>query len=214
MALDGEKRRCDVRSSNAGHTLFAGIASPNRAWRVAHTLLNESSFSGWGIRTLDSGECRYNPMSYHNGSVWPHDNALIALGMSRYGRKDGAVKILSGLFDASAWLDLWRMPELFCGFHRRAHEGPTLYPVACAPQSWSAGSVFLILQACLGLEIDGAGRRICFNRPALPESLERVNLRNLQVGDAIVDLVVQRHGTDVSVHIERREGDVEVTVVK
>ena len=187
LALDGAKRRCEVRASNAGHALFAGIASPNRAWRVAHTLLNESSFSGWGVRTLDSTEARYNPMSYHNGSVWPHDNALIALGMARYGRKDGALRILSGLFDASTWLDLHRMPELFCGFHRRAHEGPTLYPVACAPQSWAAGSVFLLLQACLGLTIDGIGKRISFERPELPQQLDRLALRQLRVGDAVAE---------------------------
>ncbi|MBW8876808.1 MAG: amylo-alpha-1,6-glucosidase [Acidobacteria bacterium] len=214
LALDGVKRSCEVRASNAGHALFTGIASPNRAWRVAHTLLNESSFSGWGVRTLDAGEARYNPMSYHNGSVWPHDNALIALGMSRYGRKDGAVKILSGLFDASTWLDLRRMPELFCGFHRRGHEGPTLYPLACAPQSVAAGAVFLILQACLGLEIDGARRRITFDRPELPEQLDRVTLRQLRAGDAAVDVVLQRYGKDVALHIERREGDVEVVIVK
>lgn len=214
LALDGAKQPCQVRTSNAGHCLFAGIASPTRGWRVAHTLLSESSFSGWGVRTLDSGEVRYNPMSYHNGSVWPHDNALVALGMSRYGRKDGAVKILSGLFGASTWLDLHRMPELFCGFHRRSHEGPVLYPVACAPQAWAAGSVFLILQACLGLEIDAACRRLCLDRPELPEDLDRIAIRNLQVGDASVDLVLERHDRDVALRIERREGEVEVVVVK
>ena len=214
LALDGAKRRCQVRTSNAGHVLFSGIAGPNRAWRVAHTLLNESSFSGWGVRTLDSTEARYNPMSYHNGSIWPHDNALIALGMARSGRKDGAVRILSGLFDASTWLDLHRMPELFCGFHRRAHEGPTLYPVACAPQSWAAGAVFLLLQACLGLTLDGAGKQIRFERPELPPQLDRLALRQLQLGDATVDVVLQRYGQDVAVNIERREGEVEVVSVK
>jgi glycogen debranching enzyme len=166
------------------------------------------------VRTLDSTEVRYNPMSYHNGSVWPHDNALIASGMARYGRKDGAVRILSGLFDASTWLDLHRMPELFCGFHRRAHEGPTLYPVACAPQSWAAGAVFLLLQACLGLTIDGTARRIGFERPELPQTLDHLALRQLRVGDAAVDVVLQRYGKDVAVNIERREGEVEVVVVK
>ncbi|HEY7215136.1 MAG TPA: glycogen debranching N-terminal domain-containing protein, partial [Thermoanaerobaculia bacterium] len=124
LALDGEKKRCEVRASNAGHCLFTGIASPQRAWRVTHTLLNESSFSGWGIRTVDANEARYNPMSYHNGSVWPHDNAIVSLGMARYGRKDGAAKVLRGLFEASHHFDLHRMPELFCGFRQRANEGP------------------------------------------------------------------------------------------
>ena len=214
LALDGDKNRCDVRASNAGHCLFSGIASPARGWRVTHTLLNESFFSGWGIRTLEATEARYNPMSYHNGSVWPHDNALIALGMSRYGRKDGVVKILEGLFAASLHFDLHRMPELFCGFRQRAHEGPTLYPVACAPQAWAAGSVFLLLQACLGLEIDAVNKKVCFDRPELPECLGQVTIHNLKVGSASLDLVLQRHEKDVGVHLERREGDVEVVVVK
>jgi glycogen debranching enzyme len=214
LALDGEKRRCDVRASNAGHCLFAGIAAPPRAWRVTHTLLNESSFSGWGIRTLDANEARYNPMSYHNGSVWPHDNAVIAVGMARYGRKDAAVRLLSGLFEASLHFDLHRMPELFCGFHQRAHEGPTLYPVACAPQAWAAAAVFLLLQACLGLEIDAPNARLSLQRPELPEGLDRVTIRNLQIGEASVDLVLNRHDRDVGVHLDRREGEVEVVVVK
>ncbi|HEY9422288.1 MAG TPA: amylo-alpha-1,6-glucosidase, partial [Thermoanaerobaculia bacterium] len=214
LALDGDKCRCEVRASNAGHCLFSGIASPARGWRVTHTLLNESFFSGWGIRTLEASEARYNPMSYHNGSVWPHDNALIALGMSRYGRKDGAVKVLEGLFAASLHFDLHRMPELFCGFRQRAQEGPTLYPVACAPQAWAAGSVFLLLQACLGLEIDAVRKKVCFDRPELPESLGQVTIRNLRVGKASLDLVLQRHEKDVGVHLERREGDVEVVMVK
>ncbi len=214
LALDGEKRRCDVRTSNAGHCLFTGIASPQRAWRVTHTLLNESSFSGWGIRTVDANEARYNPMSYHNGSVWPHDNAIVSLGMARYGRKDGAAKVLRGLFEASHHFDLHRMPELFCGFRQRANEGPTLYPVACAPQAWAAGAVFLLLQACLGLEIDAPNLRICLDRPELPEGLDRVTLRNLQIGEASLDLVLHRHESDVGVHLERREGAVEVVVVK
>ena len=214
MALDGDKRRCQVRASNAGHCLFAGIASRPRAWRVAHTLLNESSFSGWGIRTLDANEARYNPMSYHNGSVWPHDNALIAAGMARYGRKDATAKVLSGLFEASLHFDLRRMPELFCGFRQRAQEGPTLYPVACAPQAFAAGSVFLLLQACLGLDADAPRNRICLDRPTLPDGLDRVTLRNLRVGEAKVDLTFQRYDRDVATHLEHREGDVEVVVVK
>jgi glycogen debranching enzyme len=214
LALDGEKRRCEVRASNAGHALLTGIASRPRAWRVAHTLLNESSFSGWGIRTLDANEVRYNPMSYHNGSVWPHDNSLIALGLARYGRKDGAVKVLTGLFEASQHFDLQRMPELFCGFRQRPHEGPTLYPVACAPQSWAAGAIFLLIQACLGLDIDGPAARICLDRPELPSCIEHLTLENLRVGDAAVDLVFERYGEDVGAHIGRREGEVEVVVVK
>ncbi len=214
LALDGDKRRCQVRSSNAGHCLFSGIASRPRAWRVTHTLLNESSFSGWGIRTLDANEARYNPMSYHNGAVWPHDNAMIAAGMARYGRKDGAAKVLSGLCAASLHFDLRRMPELFCGFRQRSQEGPTLYPVACAPHAGAAAAVFLLLQACLGLDIDAPGNRICLDRPTLPDGLDRVTLRNLRVGEATVDLTFQRYDRDIATHLENREGDVEVVVVK
>ena len=214
LALDGEKNPCEVRASNAGHCLFSGIASPPRARRMAHTLLNGSSFTGWGIRTLDANEARYNPMAYHNGSVWPHDNAICALGLARYGLKDAALKILEGLFDASLAMDLHRMPELFCGFHRRPGEGPTRYPVACAPQSWSAGAVFLLLQACLGLDIDAPAARVHLRQPVLPEGLGHLRIRNLTVGDARIDLVLKRHGDDVGVHLKGREGEVEVVVVK
>src|SRR5262245_28874592 len=141
LALDGKKRPCRVRTSNAGHCLFTGIASPERARRVADTLMREDSFSGWGIRTVACGEARYNPMSYHNGSVWPHDNALIGFGLARYRLSEGVLRVLTGMFDASLFVDLHRMPELFCGFPQRPGEGPTLYPVACAPQSWAAAGV-------------------------------------------------------------------------
>lgn len=214
LALDGGKAHCEVRASNAGHCLFSGIASSPRAHRVAHTLLNGSSFSGWGIRTLDANEARYNPMAYHNGSVWPHDNAIVAAGLARYGLKKEALKILAALFDASQAMDLHRMPQLFCGFHRRAGEGPTLYPVACAPYSPAAGAVFLLLAACLGLDIDAPARRLHLRQPALPESLGHLAIRNLTVGHARVDLVLRRHGDDVGVHLERREGEIEVVVVK
>src|SRR6185503_4788148 len=139
---------------NAGHCLYTGIAAPERARRVADTLPAEDSFSGWGVLTVSAGEPRYNPMSYHNGSVWPHDNAIIGAGFARYGFIDGAARILAGLFDASLFVDASRLPELFCGFDRRPGEGPTLYPVACSPQSWAAAAPFLLLQACLGLSID------------------------------------------------------------
>src|SRR5262249_43161444 len=142
LALDGEKKPCLVRTSNPGHCLYTGIATRPHALRVAEQLLSVDSFSGWGVRTVTSGESRYNPMSYHNGSVWPHDNAIIASGLARYGLKIAAGRILAGLFDASLFVDLRRLPELFCGFDRRPGEGPTLYPVACAPQAWSAGAPF------------------------------------------------------------------------
>jgi glycogen debranching enzyme len=214
LALDGSKRPCRVRTSNAGHCLFSGIASPARAVQTAKTLLDDTSFSGWGIRTVATTESRYNPMAYHNGSIWPHDNAVAAYGLSRYDLKREAVKVLTGLFDASLYMDLRRMPELFCGFPRRSGEGPTLYPVACAPQAWAAGAVFLLLQACLGMTIDAPNNQIRFTRPVLPEWLETVRIRNLRVGAASVDLSLERHVNDVGTNLLRRDGEVEIIVVK
>ncbi|HVT15635.1 MAG TPA: glycogen debranching N-terminal domain-containing protein [Thermoanaerobaculia bacterium] len=214
LALDGDKRPCAVRASNAGHCLFAGIAAPERARRVAATLLSEGSFSGWGIRTLDAGEARYNPMSYHNGSVWPHDNALIAAGFSRYGMVAESTRVLAAIGDACAFFDLRRMPELFCGFPRRSHEGPILYPVACAPQAWAAAAVFLLLQAAMGLAIDAPRGQIRFDSPELPKTLKSLTIRGLKVGGARLDLTLQRHTRDIGIVLDRKEGDVEVVVVK
>lgn len=214
LALDGSKRPCRVKTSNAGHCLFAGIADQKHARRTARTLLDEDSFSGWGVRTVAASEVRYNPMSYHNGSVWPHDNALIAYGLARYGFKEMALKILTGIFDSTLFLDLHRLPELFCGFRRRRGEGPTLYPLACAPQSWSIASVFLLLQSCLGLSIDGPKAQVRFSHPVLPEFLQKVQIKNLEVGKASVDLSLERHERDVGINITRKEGRVNVEVVK
>lgn len=214
LALDGKKRPCRVRTSNAGHCLFTGIASPERAWLTAQTLLSEDMYSGWGIRTVASSEIRYNPMSYHNGSVWPHDNAVIAHGLASYGFNDLAVRLLTGLFDASLFVDLHRLPELFCGFRRRPGEGPTLYPVACSPQAWAAASVFMLLQACLGLSVRGAEGQVRFAYPALPECLQFVRISNLKVNEGQVDILIERHPRDVSINVMRRTGDVEVVVVK
>jgi glycogen debranching enzyme len=214
LALDGHKQPCRVRTSNAGHCLFTGIASAERARRVARTLLSPELFSGWGVRTLAVSEYRYNPMGYHTGSIWPHDNALIAHGMTRYGLSDKALQIWTALFHAGMYLDLHRMPELLCGFPQEPGNGPVPFPVACAPQAWSAASVFLLLQACLGLEIDSPGAKICFTRPRLPHSLGELRIHNLEVGDATFDLLLVRHEQDVGVNVLRREGDVQISVVK
>jgi glycogen debranching enzyme len=214
LALDGNKRPCQVRTSNAGQCLFTGIASRERAGRVAETLLSPESFSGWGVRTVAASEARFNPMAYHNGSVWPHDNALIAQGLARYGLGDAALRIWTGLFEAGLYFELHRMPELFCGFAQAPGEGPVLYPVACAPQAWAAASVFLLFQACLGLAINGPDRHISFTRPQLPASLGELRIHNLEVAGATVDLLLVRHENDVGVNVLRREGDVQVTVVK
>jgi glycogen debranching enzyme len=214
LALDGDKRPCRVRASNAGHCLFTGIAAPERARAVAQTLMSEAFFSGWGVRTLATSEVRYNPMSYHNGSVWPHDNALIAAGLSLYGQKHAAMRILGGLYDASCFLDLHRMPELFCGFARRPDEGPTLYPVACSPQAWAAAAVYALLQACLGVQVRDAEARVCFSHPVLPPWLREVQIHGLRVGrTGAVDVLLQRHARDVGVNVLRKDGDAEVSVV-
>lgn len=214
LALDGAKKPCRVRASNAGHCLFAGISSPERAAMVARTLLAEDSFSGWGVRTLSSREMRYNAMSYHNGSVWPHDNAIIASGMARYGRKNAAAKILSGMLGASIFLDLHRLPELFCGFERRSGEGPTLYPVACAPQSWAAGAVFMLLQACLGLEVQASPSRLIFRRATLPDNLPRVQIDKLPVGEAFVSVVLEKTAKCVSVTVLHKPANIDVISIK
>jgi len=213
LALDGEKRQCAVRSSNAGHCLFSGIAREAHAGAVAEQLNSERFFTGWGIRTIAATEARYNPLSYHNGSVWPHDNALIAAGFARYRLNHVAAKILSGLFEASMMLDLNRLPELFCGFPRNMGKGPTLYPAACSPHANSAGAAFLLLQSSIGLRIDANRKRIVLTHPVLPEYLERVRVRNIQVGASSVDLMLHRTGNTVALSVERRSGDLEVLVV-
>jgi glycogen debranching enzyme len=214
MALDGKKQRCQIRSSNAGHTLFSGIVPESHADRIISELGSEEYFSGWGIRTIAVGEARYNPMSYHNGSVWPHDNALIAYGLSRAKNKALAGEILTGLFDASIFLESHRLPELFCGFAKRDGIAPTLYPVACAPQAWAAGAVFLVLQACLGMEILAVDRVLRFVHPMLPESIPNVRIRGLQVGSAVVDLELTRNHETVEVIQSRRIGEVQIITVK
>jgi len=215
LALDGKKQPCRVRTSNAGHCLFAGIASAEHARRVAATLTDETSFSGWGIRTVATNQARYNPMSYHNGSVWPHDNSLIAAGFARYDLKESAATVLAGLLDATLFFDLHRLPELFCGFPRRPGEAPTLYPVACAPQSWASAAVFLLLQACLGLSVSAPERRLTFSKPILPHFLQQVTIRGLNVADGRADLLLTRHDEgDVGVNVLRREGELDVVVLK
>jgi glycogen debranching enzyme len=210
LALDGRKRPCRVRTSNAGHCLFAGIASNNHGRALAQTLFASDFYSGWGVRTLASNEARYNPLSYHNGSIWPHDNALIAAGLARYGFKNLAGRLLLALLDVSSMLELNRLPELFCGLVRREGEGPTLYPVACAPQSWAAGAAFLLIQSCLGLNVQGAQKRVVFTRPALPEGIPQLSIRGLRTGDASVDLLFERQIDTVRVQVLEKQGDIEV----
>jgi len=213
LALDGEKRPCQVRTSNAGQVLFTGIASPDHAARVAKELLRPRFFTGWGIRTVADGEARFNPMSYHNGSVWPHDNALIALGLSRYDCKQAIETLFAGLFNAATYMDHRRLPELFCGFHRQRGQGPTLYPVACSPQAWASTTPFTLLEASLGLEFDPFNGEIRLRNPRLPAFLDEVTLRDLRLGSSSVDLRVRRHGETVSLDTPRIRGNIRVSIV-
>jgi glycogen debranching enzyme len=214
LALDGQKRPCRVRTSNAGHCLFGGIATPERARLVGEGLVGVDMFSGWGIRTLAPTELRYNPMSYHNGSVWPHDNGMIAAGLSRYHLDDLIAAPFGGLFEASATMDANRLPELFCGFHRRNGESPTLYPVACSPQAWASGVVFHLIQACLRLSVDADRRRFTIDRAILPPFLTYLRLRALKLPFGAIDLLFEQHPLDVSVTVLRKDGDFDVRVLK
>ena len=214
LALDGNKRACRVRTSNPGQCLFTGIVRRDRAAPLAASLLGPACFSGWGLRTVYEGEARYNPMSYHNGSIWPQDTALAAWGLSRYGMGEHVLRIWDGMFGAGMSFDLHRMPELFCGFTRSSAEGPIPYPVACAPQAWSAASVFLLLQACLGIEVRGPDATVSFTDPRLPVSIDQLTISNLAVGRGSADLLLVRHGEDVGVNVVRRTGDVRIIVVK
>jgi glycogen debranching enzyme len=214
LGLDRDGRQCQVVASNAGHCLFAGVAKQPHAEQLVARLMREDCFCGWGVRTLSSKERRYNPMSYHNGSVWPHDNALIAAGFARYGSGNEAARVMSALFEASLRQDDRRLPELFCGFSRSHSDQPVSYPVACRPQAWAAGSVFLLLQAALGLEIDGWRRRVTFSGSVLPRWLDYVDIHGLQVKEASVDVRIRRAGWGASVEILGKSGNVDVVVRK
>jgi glycogen debranching enzyme len=221
LALDRAKRPCRVRASNAGHCLYTGIAYPARAARIAEVLLSEPFFCGWGVRTLAAGEPRYNPMSYHNGSVWPHDNGLIMAGLARYGFRAEVGRIATALFEATMFVELHRLPELFCGFQRRAGEGPTLYPVACSPQAWATGVPITIIEVLLGLDVDAQQRQLRLAEPVLTGFLESVDIDNLCMGGSRTGLRIERHNDDVSVRVAGRgaplnesERELEVVIVK
>ena len=213
LALDGEKKPCRVRASNAGHALFAGVALPERAGPVAQALMGSSSFCGWGIRTVASGEARYNPMSYHNGSVWPHDTALIAAGFARYGRREDTARLFESLFAASTYVDLRRLPELICGFPRQRSRGPTFYPVACIPQAWAAAAPLYLLQPCLGLSFEAEANRIIFRRPVLPQFLNEITLTGLRLPAGKVNVQVRRAHRDFVVDVLDRAAAIEVVTI-
>ena len=214
LALDGSKSPCRVLSSNAGHTLFCGIASNERAARLARLFMDPRFFSGWGVRTIAVGEARYNPMAYHNGSVWPHDNAVIALGLARYGHKAEVLKIFKGLFEAATHDEQRRLPELFCGFRQRRGHGPTAYPVACSPQAWAAAAPFALVAAAAGLELRDDEACVVLRHPALPAFIDQLNLRGVEVAGSRLDLRLCRNNEDVTTAVDRREGRAGLYIVK
>lgn len=215
LALDGNKRKCRVKSSNAGQCLFTGIVDKSKAAALARTLLSKEMFSGWGVRTLSKDAPLYNPMSYHNGSVWPHDVALIAEGLSRYGYRDEVLQLMTGLFDASLFIDFQRLPELFCGFTRRPGEGPTDYPVACSPQAWSVACVFMLLKACLCIRIDAPKRTIYFRNPKLPAYLDFIKISDFPIGEKKdISMEIYRYANDVGINITGKPDDWEVVIKK
>lgn len=211
-ALDAEKEQVRTIVSNPGHGLYCGIVEPRRAEDVARRLFEPDMFSGWGVRTMSKEAAGYNPMSYHNGTVWPHDNALIAAGLKRYGFLDATNRIATAMFEAAQYTDYMRLPELFCGFTRRAPSPPVQYPVACSPQAWAAGAPFLLLQGMLGISAVAHENVLTVNRPHLPPWLNEVEVRNLRVGDSTLSLVFRREGETTGFSLLSREGDVRVVM--
>ncbi len=212
LALDRDKRQVDAVASNPGHALWAGIASPERATRVAESLESAELWSGWGVRTLSSATVGYNPIGYHIGTVWPHDNAIIAAGLARYGMREQAAAIAVGLLEATSYFRDSRLPELFCGFDRAGSPYPVPYPVACLPQAWAAGSIFQLVQAMLGMRPDAPARQLELISPSLPAWLPEVRFQNLAVADAVVDLYFHRTDGSTGVQVLRRTGDLSVVV--
>jgi glycogen debranching enzyme len=198
MALDGEKRPVPSVSSNPGHCFLAGILDGPQAEIVARRLMEPDMLCGWGLRTLSSDYPTFNPLSYHNGSVWPHDNSLVVAGLRRMGYDDAALRIISEIFSAGFRLPDYRLPELFCGFSRDLEyfSAPAEYPVACNPQAWAAGSVFLMLQHLVGFEPDLPNGRITV-RPQLLPWLNEINFANMRLGQRYVDLHIWRDGSRV-----------------
>ncbi len=209
LALDGQKRPCDVVASNAGHCLWSGIVPEEWGQSVVERLLAGDMYTEWGIRTLSEREQRYNPMSYHNGSVWPHDTAIVGAGLARLGRKQKTGELLGHLYGVSLYYEGARLPELFCGFTRRRGFGPTRYPVACSPQSWAAGAPFLLLSSVLGLEPEAERHRLMLRKPMLPDWLNHLELRGLRLGDRHAHLHFTRMGADTAVTLT---GDMGVDI--
>lgn len=214
LALQKDGRPAAVVSSNPGQALWTGIADNTMAYRTIDRLMAPDMYSGWGVRTLSAKERAYNPIGYHLGTVWPHDNSLIAAGFRRYGRDEEALRIFHGLFDAAFHFHAHQLPEVFCGFSRQEYEIPVNYPVACHPQAWAAGTLPFLVTTLLGLEPDAFAKRLRIVRPVLPLGLDQLNVKGLRIGKASVDLAFQRGRTGVDAGVIKVDGEVEVQVDK
>jgi glycogen debranching enzyme len=212
IALDGEKRPGSGLTSNQGHLLWCNAVSDDRAGAIRDVLMSEEMFTGWGVRTLASSQPAYNPVGYHTGSVWPHDSALIAFGLRRYGFDEDFTLIFEGLLEAASRFDDYRLPELFAGFPREEFDEPVPYPVACQPQAWAAGSIPFLLKWGLGLSPDALEKRLAIVRPSLPRWLNRVQVKGLALGDASIDLIFERVGEHVTLADANIDGDAEVVL--
>jgi glycogen debranching enzyme len=212
IGLDRDKRPGSGLTSNQGHLLWAGALSDERARRVRDVLMGEDMFTGWGVRTLAESHPAYNALGYHTGSVWPHDTALIATGLRRYGFDEDFALIFDGLLEAASRFGDHRLPELFAGFTREEPGEPVPYPVACRPQAWAAGSIPFLLECGLGLDPDALNGRLRIVRPSLPRWLERVDVTGLRLGDARIDLRFECADGHVTLADARVEGDAEVVL--
>jgi glycogen debranching enzyme len=212
LALDVDGKPCRVISSNPGHLLWAGIVSDSRAQIVTRRLMEDDMFTGWGVRTLSSRERLYNPMSYHNGSVWPHDTALLASGMRAYGLTSPFATLAGGLFETVLQFENMRMPELFCGFTRVPGHGPTRYPVACVPQAWAAGVVLHLVSAMLGMRPHAEENQLTLVRPTLPSWLTWIEVRGVRIAKSRLALRVSQGTDSAAVELLARDGDAELVV--
>jgi glycogen debranching enzyme len=212
LALDGDKKPCLVDSSNPGHLLFSGIVPEDRAEKVALKLMSPDMFTGWGIRTLSKKEKRYEPCrqpeGYHNGTVWTHDTAIAAAGFARYGMEERAAMLLTALFNAAAHFPRMRLPELFGGLDKEDGKPPAPYPVACNPQAWASASESLLLQAMLGIKIDGRTKTVTVDNPRLPPWLDALSISGLKIGDSSISLEFRRDGNETNVECLEKSADI------
>ncbi len=212
-ALDGNKRQVDIRTSNPGHALWCGIVADDRIPLLVEQLLAPDMFSGWGIRTM-SAECPvYNPMSYHNGTIWPHDNSLILKGMADHGYKGEVIRIMDALFQASLHFPYYRLPELFCGFARMGElDRPVPYPVACSPQAWAAGTHFLMLQSALGIQPDAPGNALHIVQPMLPPWLDAMHVKGIRVGETTLELQFMQANGVTTARVVNKQGKAKILI--